>query len=143
MVTLTTTLDQLNALWVFSVTDALTGEVLWYGCEHIRTIPTLRELKRRALNRLPQRLTLELIAPTATAAEGQQLIDTLNSLQPPRYTAGRQAPSRPVRCETTGVLYDNAHKAAVDNGINPSYMYLHLTGHPSYQRCKGLKFRYE
>ena len=136
-------LSELSGLWVFIVSNTGNNETLYIGCEKLKTIPTLRELKRHALGSLDNAtLTLELYAPVDTFAEGEQLVATLNAIYNPRYTKKGPTPKRRVRCNDTGEEYENAHQAANAYGLSYSYLHYHLQGHPSYKRCKGLTFSY-
>lgn len=139
--TLTTDYNTLNGLWVFSVTDPSTGEMLYYGCERLKTIPTLRELKRHSMGKVPEQLTISLLTPVPTPEAGAEYIAALKLIEPARYADAPQ-PSRPVRCDQTGIEYKNAHQAAKSNNINPSYLYMHLLHVDSYKTCKGLTFSY-
>lgn len=142
---LITDFNALNGLWVFEVSDADTSTVLYYGCEHIRTIPTLRELRRHSPTVQTQRLKLELITPVASAEEGEALLATLKALNPPRYgSLSRKQPrtaSHQVQCIDTGRVYDSLGEAARDNGITVSYLYMHLKGAPQATKCRGLRFK--
>ena len=137
------TLTELSGLWVYIVTNSDTGETLYIGCERLRTIPTLRELKRHALGSLDNaQLNIELYSYTATPEQGEQLVATLNAVYNPRYAKGTLTPTNPVRCEQTGEVYANAHQAAKATGINYSHLYYHLAGLQGYKKCKGLTFTY-
>jgi hypothetical protein len=142
MVTLKTTLNQLQGLWVFQILDN-NGQLLYIGCERLKTIPTLRECKRQAGRQLPQDITLELITPVATAEEGNEVIETLKWVVPPKYGRRTLDRGRAVVCVQTGERYPNAHQAANANNINYSYMHYHLQGLSSYKHCKGLTFKYD
>jgi hypothetical protein len=144
MVTLTGTLDTLNMPWVYVVTNSDTQETLYVGCERIRTIPTLRELKRHALNQLTSTtpLSIELIAPVKDEVEALELIETLVVIHSPRYIKGQSSTGRRVRCDTTGEVYANALRASQATGVNYSYLHYHLQGCEGYKQCKGLTFSY-
>lgn len=142
MVTLSTTQTALKGYWVFQILDK-DGRVLYIGCERLKTIPTLRECKRHACGQLPQDIILELVAPVASIEEGAEMVEMLKTLSPPRYAHKTLQRGKPVVCVTTGERFDNANQAARAHGINYSYMYYHLQDHPSYQKCKGLRFEYD
>lgn len=142
MVTLRTTQTQLTGYWVFEILDN-NNQVLYIGCEKLKTIPTLRECKRHSCGQLPQDITLELVAPVATLEEGMEMVETLKTLTPPRYARRQLQYGRPVVCVETGQRYPNAHQAAIANEVNYSYMHYHLQGATSYKQCKGLTFKYD
>lgn len=142
MVTLKTTLTALTGYWVFQILDK-DGQVLYIGCERLKTIPALRECKRQAGGQLPQELTIELVAPVATAEDGADMVETLKMLTPPRYGRRTLDRGKAVVCVTTGERYPNAHQAANAYNINYSYMHYHLQGVGSYKTCKGLTFKYD
>lgn len=141
--TLSATINQLTGFWVFNVFNAQTGELLYIGCERLSTIPTLRELKRHALNNMPEQVTIELIQPVSSEVEGQETVDTLKLLDSPRYKPTPSTPRYPVQCVETGEVFKNAHQAAKAYNINYSYLYFHLQGNESYKTCKGLTFKYD
>lgn len=141
--TVTGTLDELNGWWVFNVYNAEDHELLYTGCERLRTIPTLRELKRHITSAPLDKVQVELVCSYPTEQAGLEVADMLKTINPPRYAATRQTPSYPVRCNETGKVYKNAFQAAKANNINSSYMYLHLQGAESYKTCKGLTFKYD
>ena len=142
-ITLTTDFNTLNGLWVFSVTDTSTSQVLYYGCERLKTIPKLREMRRHMVSEMPESITLSLIAPVSTEQEGEEQVAMLKMLQTPRYDGSINTRTpRAVVCEQTGVVYKNPFQAAKDTGVNHAYLYMHLTGHQSYKKCKGLTFKY-
>lgn len=139
---LTASIKELTGPWVFKVTDADTGEVLWYGCEPIRTIPTLRELRRHALHSMPERVTVELISPALDMKQGEDIVEGMKILEAPRYSSvERRQHSSPVQCVDTGEVYDNPAQAAKAIGVAPSYLYMHLKGVPTASKCKGMKFK--
>ncbi len=142
MVTLTTSLTALTGLWVFQILDN-EGQVLYIGCEKLKTIPALRECKRHATGHLPQEITIELIAPVTTPEQGAEMVDTLKMMTPPKYARKTLSWGRPVVCVETGERFDNAHKAATATGVNYSYLHYHLQGVGGYKKCKGLTFRYD
>lgn len=140
--TLSTTQTALKGYWVFQILDK-EGQVLYIGCERLKTLPTLRECKRHACGQLPQDITLELVAPVASLEEGAEMVETLKMLSPPKYARRTLERGRAVVCLTTGERYDNANQAARAHGISYSYMHYHLQGLDSYKRCKGLTFEYD
>ena len=142
MVTLTTTQTALQGFWVFQILDK-EGQVLYIGCERLKTIPTLRECKRHSCGQLPQDITLELVASVATLEEGAEMVETLKTLIPPKYGHRTLERGRAVVCVDTGERYPNAHQAANAHNINYSYMHYHLQGVSSYKTCKGLRFKYD
>lgn len=142
MVTLTTTLTALTGLWVFQILDN-EGQILYIGCEKLKTLPALRECKRYSSGQLPQEVTIELVAPVTTPEQGAEMVETLKMITPPKYGHRVLSWGRPVVCVETGERYDNAHKAALATGVNYSYMYYHLQGVGSYKHCKGLTFKYD
>lgn len=142
MVTLTTTLTALQGLWVFQILDK-EGQVLYIGCERLKTIPALRECGRQASGQLPQELTIELVASVTTAEEGAEMVETLKTLTPPKYGHRTLDRGKAVVCVDTGERYPNAHQAANAHNINYSYMHYHLQGVSSYKTCKGLRFKYD
>lgn len=141
MVTLTATIKQLSSLWVFEVYDN-SDRLLYIGCERLRTIPTLRELKRRALSALPDSTTLriELITSVESEQEGFELVEQLRAVSMPQY--GKPTPRQAVQCVQTGQVYDNARQAATALGVNYSYLHQHLKGRPHFNNCKGMTFKY-
>lgn len=141
MININCTLNELSGFWVFNVYNA-DDTLLYTGCERIRTIPTLRELKRRALQNINDstRVRIELIMPVATEQEGLDIVDTLRSISMPLY--GKPTPRLRVQCCDTGEVYPNAHQAAEAVGIGYSYMHQHLKRRPGFKTCKGLQFRY-
>ena len=137
LTTLTGTFNTLNWLCTFTVRDALTQELLYVGCERLKTIPALRELKRHAITSLPDTLTIELIAPV----QDTSTLDTLRATLHPRYGATPQ-PRLPVQCEQTGEVFDNPKQAATAYGITSAQLYMHLKHPERYKSCKGLTFKY-
>ena len=135
---ITTTYNNLNGLWLFAVRDADTSELLYLGCERLKTIPTLREFKRHSQGYVPDTLTIELIEPVQDDSTLSALKDELK----PRYASAPQRPSQPVRCNETGEVFDNCNQAANAYGINYSYLHYHLKGYSTYKTCKGLTFSY-
>lgn len=140
-INITCTIADLNAFWVFNVYDG-DDRLLYTGCERIRTIPTLRELKRHALRNVTDdtEVRIELITPVATEQEGLDLVDTLRAINMPLY--GKPTPRQQVQCEQTGAVYANARQAALANGVNYSYIHQHLKRRPGFNSCKGLRFSY-
>lgn len=137
---ITTDFNTLNGLWVFTVHDG--EELLYIGCEHLRTIPTLRELRRHSLDKLPDKLTIRLVTPVATSEAGEGLVATLKLMTPPRYgSPARAGRSRKVECIDTGRVYNTMSEAARDNGITLAYLHMHLKGAPQASKCRGLRFR--
>lgn len=136
--TLTTTYNDLNGLWLFAVRDALTSELLYLGCERLKTIPTLREFKRHSQGYVPDTLSIELIEPVQDDRTLAALKDELK----PRFASTPQRPSQPVVCVETGEVFDNCNQAAAAYNINYAYLHYHLKGYPSYKTCKGLTFKY-
>lgn len=134
---ITGTYNTLNGLWTYTVRDALTTELLYVGCERLKTIPTLRELKRHAPDGLPAELTIELLSPV----ENDSTLDTLRTTLQPRYSSTPQ-PRLPVQCEQTGEVFDNPRQAAVVYGIATAQLYMHLKQPERYKSCKGLTFKY-
>lgn len=140
MITFTTTINDLSSYWVFNVYNAENDTLLYIGCERIRTIPTLRELKRHALNAINPltQVRIELITPVASEQEGLDMVEQLRALSQPLY--GRPTPRQLVQCEQTGRVYANARQAAMANGIGYVSLHQHLQGRT--KQCKGLQFRY-
>lgn len=135
---ITGTFNTLNGLWTFIVRDALTSELLYVGCERLKTIPALRELKRHATTPLPDTLSIELIAPV----EDDSTLATLRSELQPRYARTPQTPQTPVQCDQTGEVFDNPAQAAKAYGIATAQLYMHLRHRERYKTCKGLTFKY-
>lgn len=140
--TLKTTQTALQGLWVFQILDK-DGQVLYIGCEKLKTIPTLRECKRHSCGQMPEDITLELITSVATSEEGAEMVETLKTLTTPKYARKMLDRGRPVVCVDTGKRYLNAHQAAKDTGVNYAYLHYHLQGLTGYKRCKGLTFKYD
>ena len=139
---LTASINELTGPWVFKVVDSETSQVLWYGCERLKTIPALREFKRHALHSMPTRVTLELIAPVNDIKQGEEMVEWLKLIEAPRYNSiERKKRITPVQCIETGVVYDNPSQAAKAIGVNPSYLYMHLKGLSTAGKCKGMRFK--
>lgn len=136
--------DLREGFWVFNVYNA-DNTLLHTGCERLKTITTLRELRRHSLDRLQDTDTvrIELVAPVASEAEGCELVETLKQLTMPLYCrpAGAPRSNNPVQCVETGEVYDNPLRAAKALGLPPTYIYQHLLGSSSYKTCRGWTFR--
>lgn len=130
--------NDLNGLWLFIVRDTLTHAVLYVGCERLKTIPALRELKRHAITPLPDTLSIELVEPV----QDDRTLAVLRAELQPRYASTPQTPQTPVRCEQTGEVFDNPRQAAKAYGISSAQLYMHLRQPERYKTCKGLTFMY-
>lgn len=137
--------DLREGLWVFNVYNADNGALLYTGCERLKTVTTLRELRRHSLDRLSDtdNVRIELVTCVATEAEGCELVDTLKQVAMPLYGRPGGAPrsNNPVQCVETGEVYDNPLRAAKALGLPPTYIYQHLLGSSSYKTCRGWTFR--
>lgn len=131
--------NDFNSLWLFSVRNADTDELLYVGCERLKTIGTLRELKRHSLGKLPSHLDISLLEPV----QDDSTLNSIRAEMQPRYCATPQPRNyRQVRCNETGEVFDNCQRAATAYNISYAYLHYHLKSPTTYKSCKGLTFSY-